>query len=154
MGELNDIPGNVEVNTKPEADAAYISKVDNQHVSASSVNSTNSLVFVPVPGMSFTTKDLGEDGGYEWNFTAQVTHDTSNAMISVILEVGGVQITDSLRELVKPAVQEGPIITSHGSNNDTPSGTLVRVLWKTDTGNATIKGRHLHGVGHGASHIL
>lgn len=127
---------------------------DKQIASATDSQVTTSATFVDMPSMTLTTKDLGEAGVYYITASASVSDSTNNTVITIIINVDGVDV----------AASEAPIeLDSAGVEErvrtDTLVGSLVagkeiKIRWKTGGGTATVTSRELILIGTPESRIV
>lgn len=129
-------------------------KVDGQIASSAAAPTTASGTYVDMPGITITTKDLGENGHYVTTFDAVFEHSTNNSTVSIILDVDGVEDADSERTVEVSAANALHYIGLQGDISSLASGQIIKVKWKTNAATATVRERTLHVTGFAESNIV
>ena len=111
---------------------------DRQFMFNEDVESTSSTDFVDLPGAELTTKNLSIDGNYALYMSILISGSLNNTLAAFRLLVDGVPVGPN-ETIITLKVKDLDIgYTLHGIATSIPSGTILKVQYKTNVGTLTV----------------
>ena len=115
---------------------------DRQAIQGTSTLQTTSQTFVDLPGMTLTTKDMGEDGSYLITFAALVLHSDQKKQVFFRLLVDGVEV--AVQQLTSNFQNLEVSFSFVHQESPTAAGKIVKMEWHNDNkGTASVTNREL-----------
>lgn len=100
--------------------------------------STSSTDFIDLPGAVLTTKNLSIDGNYTLAMSLLISSSLNNTVASFRLLVDEIPI-DPGETIITLKVKDLDVgYTLHGIATSIPSGTILKVQYKTSAGTLTV----------------
>ena len=111
---------------------------DRQSMFNEDAESTSSTDFIDLPGAELTTKNLSIDGNYTLAMSLLISSSLNNTIAAFRLLVDGVPVGPN-ETIITLKVKDLDIgYTLHGIATSIPSGTILKVQYKTNVGTLTV----------------
>ena len=133
---------------RPILTVTGFTRLDIQGIGLSAATTTTSTSFIYLSGMTITTGNLGSNGEYLIDFTAEAFIPTNNATITFRLLRNGTVIPFTVRavKMASATSMSSTVAISIVITNVT-NGTTIRPQWRVSAGTGTINGRSLTIIG-------
>jgi hypothetical protein len=107
---------------------------DRQSVSSQELVTTDSAIFVNIPGATLTTKDLGQSGNYNLFFTLLISATLNNTTAILRLCVNGIPTSLEGTPLLLKTKDLDISYTFPANATGIQANNVLQVQWSTDKG--------------------
>jgi hypothetical protein len=111
---------------------------DRQAVQVAGPITTSSASFVPIPGATLTTKNLGQTGFYQFWVDLEAQHTNNNQTINIRACINGTPSGSRSINFGPNSANEPHSATLIGESANVPAGAVIQLEWSTTAATAQI----------------